>query len=194
MNIFDNKNIAGWTSIASALVTIPVIVISMYSGYTEGINGEKNSIITTLDMTINSIYLLIFVIIFINFKNLLNSDLEITSLDLMITLVIGSNVLITSLSIISMPFQALNNIVGVISVIFLIPYGILHTVFGIKIMKLDNELFGWRKSFSIFTIFTGISTATVILIPLGLITSMVSDVLLALIFFSSIKKTNTLKE
>ena len=86
-----------------------------------------------------------------------------------------------------MPFQALDNIVGIVSAILLIPYGILHTVFGVKIIKLDDELFGWRKSFSIFTIFTGISIATVILFPLGLITSMVSDILMAFIFFAAAK-------
>ena len=89
-----------------------------------------------------------------------------------------------------MPFEESADVVGMISAVLLIPYGILHAVLGVKILKLDNELFGWRKSFSILTILTGVFLATVILLPLGLMTSMVSDVILALIFFAAIKSKN----
>ena len=80
MNIFNNNNFAGWAAIASAIVTIPVIVLAFYTGFSEGLSGEKDILITAANMALNSIYLLIFVIIFVNFKKLLNSDLGLSNL------------------------------------------------------------------------------------------------------------------
>lgn len=197
MNIFNNKNFAGWASIASAVITISVITLSIYSVFTEELKGEKNFVLTATTMALSFIYLVIFIIIFINLKNLLNKDLGITSLDFLIKLVVGSNVTLTSFFIIimpfqiaenTMPFQTIESTIAIICTVLLIPYGILHTIFGVKIFKLDNGIFGWRKSFSIFTILTGISLATIILLPLGLITSMISNILLAFVFFSAVKK------
>ena len=97
MNIFNNYNLAGWASIGAAIMTIPAVALSMYIGFSEGIDAEKSFLLTAAEMLVNSIYLLMFVIVLINFKNLLNNDLGITKLDVIIQLIVGFNVVLTSL-------------------------------------------------------------------------------------------------
>lgn len=180
MNIRSMK-LSAWLCIATALLSLPIILLTVYSEFSDA----NRVAMTALEMISNAVYLAMFVVIFSNFKYLLNRYHNTNSANLMISLVIWGNIILTSLSIITMAFRELDGIVGMISTFSLIPYGIIHTLLGFKILKLDTDLYGWRKSFSIFTIITGITFATVILIPVGLITSMISDALLAVIFFKA---------
>ena len=193
MSIFKNLHLAGWISIGTAILTIPIVVLGLYGMFALGTSGEKNILLIAVEMIINSAYLFMFVVMLINFKYLLNEHLNVRSLNFLVMAMIVANIILTIPSIISMPFGLLGSPIDTILTLLLIPYGILHTIFGIKIILLDDPLFGWRKSFSIFTIFTGISLATIILMPLGLITSVVSDVLMAIIFFSAAKTYSTEK-
>jgi len=61
--------------------------------------------------------------------------------------------------------------------------GVIHILFGIRILHLPEDLFGLLKPFSYLSIAIGICSVTFILLPLGLIIEAVSYVILGMIFF-----------
>lgn len=183
MDMLKNMKLAGWLAVSSVILTIPALALSIFSGFMAGTSGSTSVVLTVAEMAVSGVNLLITVAVLLCFKNLLNSYLNITSVDFTIKLLVAANVVLVSLSIAAMPFAPLDFIVGVASLVLLIPYGIIHTVFGVKVLRVDDELYGLRTPFAILTIITGICFATVVLLLIGVVTSMIWGVLMAIIFF-----------
>lgn len=183
MDMLKNMKLAGWLAVSSVILTIPALALSIFSGFMAGTSGSTSVVLTVAEMAVSGVNLLITVAVLLCFKNLLNSYLNITSVDFTIKLLVAANVVLVSLSIAAMPFAPLDFIVGVASLVLLVPYGIIHTVFGVKVLRVDDELYGLRTPFAILTIITGICFATVVLLLIGVVTSMIWGVLMAIIFF-----------
>ena len=71
------------------------------------------------------------------------------------------------------------------------PLGVIYVFLGIKLLNCEDNLFGYLKPFSYLTIATGIMTAVVVLVFFGFITAIISDIILALIFFKAAKLMQT---
>lgn len=190
MKVIQNLNIAGYISIGSAIVTIPVILMSFYSGYMEGMGETKNIVFYTTELAVTFIYLLMFVVVLQNLKYLLNNYQKTSSLDSFITLILWANIVLTLMPILLSPFNSISDMVSIITLVFLLPYGIIIATFYYKIYKLECDLFGWKRSFAITGIIMGACFATLVLLPLGLIASIVLDLILAIIFFKAYKSEN----
>ncbi len=67
--------------------------------------------------------------------------------------------------------------------------GIMSIVYGIKLLNFDQELYGFRKLYAGISIATGVCYATVLLIPLGLLVGIASNIFLAIIFFREAEMT-----
>jgi hypothetical protein len=178
-----NLNLAGWLSVVAAVVTFPVLVMSFVSGMAE----EKNSVFTYLEAALDIGYLVLYVYIFVMFRRLLNEKASFHDADPYITFLIWINVAITLVSVATLPFPETADMVGIGSVVLLIPFGIVYVVFGIKLLNCHDDLFGYLKPFSYLTIATGVMVALVVMVLLGMVTSIISDIILALIFFKAAK-------
>lgn len=183
--MLNEKNLilAGWLSVVLALLAFPSIIIGIISGIAE----EKNPILDYLTASINIGYTIIYVYVMVIFKRLLNQKASFYDVDKYIIFSIWINILITIISIVALPFTQLEEITGILAVVFLIVFGVIYTVFGIKLLNCDDDLFGYLKSFSYLTIISAIMIATIILMPFGIITSTISDIVLAIIFFKASK-------
>lgn len=183
--MLNEKNLilAGWLSVVLALLAFPSIIIGIISGIAQ----EKNPILDYLTALLNIGYTVVYVYVMVIFKRLLNQKASFYDVDKYIIFSIWLNILITIISIIALPFTQLEEIMGILSVVILIPFGVIFTVFAIKLLNCDDNLFGYLKPFSYLTIASGIMIATVILLPFGLITSIISDIILAIIFFKASK-------
>jgi len=182
-----NLSLAGWFSVVSAVITLPLIIIGFISGMSE----NKSAALLYLEALFSTGYVVIYVYIFTILKRLLNEKVAFHDVDKYITFLIWINVAITVFSVITLPFIKVQEIVGVGMLILMIPLGVIYVVFGIKLLNCEDNLFGYLKPFSYMTIATGIMMATIVFILFGMITSIISDVILALIFFKAAKLVQT---
>lgn len=176
----ERLNFAGWLSITSAVLT--VIFLATILKAVEG--SQDTKILFTL------ISMGLFVYIFSSLKKLLNFRFKFHEVDTYISVLIWGNVALSIFSILSSgPGEeqtALSNLLVIASVIF----EILFIVFAIRMLRLSDNLFGLLKPFSYTTIASGICIASIIFIPLGLIASAASDVILGMIFFRAAEQTS----
>jgi hypothetical protein len=161
---------AGWACIISAVTTLPLFVISF------AVSAEGRPVSSILDF----ISLGLFIYIFYSLKRILNEMFGFHLADAYIVVMIWVNVVGTViLAIATQPDTSLS----ILTLIFLMVLGFITIAFAIALMKLEDQLGGLLKPFCYLCIFQGVCIASIILIPLGLLVSIASDVLLALIFF-----------
>ena len=80
-----------------------------------------------------------------------------------------------------------------IDLIFIIIIGIIQIIFGIKLLKCENDLFGYKKVLSYLSIISGGLLVTVILSPIAMLIEIACDIYFAKIFFAAnLKKNNQL--
>ena len=75
--------------------------------------------------------------------------------------------------------------------IAVVPLALINVVFAIKLLRLPDSLYGMLKPFSYLYMATGLCFTTTILMPLGLIGSAVSYVILGIVFLRAAGATAT---
>lgn len=164
---------AGWLSVINAVLSFSVLisdVLDLAVGVTQVI----------LDLT----SLVFFIYIFITLRQTLNKIYAFHSADRFITALIVLGVISTVLGLlVGEPLPSRVTTIAIICIIAMIIYAVVLIMFGIQLLYLQDNLFGLLKPFAYTCIAEGVCTATIILAPLALIASAVSDVILAIIFF-----------
>jgi hypothetical protein len=72
----------------------------------------------------------------------------------------------------------------------IVPLGLLQTILGYRLQKLPSELGGVLKPYCWLNMATGLFLASIILIPLGILTGAVTDIMLGTILFQEAAKGN----
>jgi hypothetical protein len=183
----DRLRLAGWLSILNAVLTIPSAVMGFIMGFK---NIAPNFVVIVLSV----LSILIFIYILLTFKELLNSYFNFYNVDTIIAMFIWANVFVTGANIVPLFLPEYKVKIGIFTLMFMLLNGILHIMLGAKLLKLKDDLFGLLKPFSYLTIATGILCMTIVLLPLGMITDVISSILLAIIFFRATKCTNKSSE
>lgn len=174
-------NLAGWLSVVAAALYFPQIIIGLISE----LSADKSKTFLYLEALLNTGFIVIYVYIFVMLKRLLNEKAAFHDADKYITFLVWTNVVITVISVIALPFPEAQEVVGAGIIYLMVPLGVIYVVFGIKLLNCEDNLFGYLKPFSYLTIATGIMTAVVVLVFFGFITAIISDIILALIFFKA---------
>lgn len=174
-------NLAGWLSVVAAALYFPQIIIGLISE----LSADKSTTFLYLEALLNTGFIVIYVYIFVMLKRLLNEKAAFHDTDKYITFLVWTNVVITVISVIALPFPEAQEVVGAGIIYLMVPLGVIYVVFGIKLLNCEDNLFGYLKPFSYLTIATGIMTAVVVLVFFGFITAIISDIILALIFFKA---------
>jgi len=81
-------------------------------------------------------------------------------------------------------FPALKESLQSAVIVVLVALGIIQAQFGYRLLKLSDDLGGLLRPFCYANMATGIFLASVILMPLSIFVSAVSDLMLATIFFN----------
>lgn len=171
----------GWISITNAAVTIFILLIRKFLDVADGITLKVINIFLSL------FNLGLFVYIHISFKKILNQYLHIYVLDKFIYLVVSSNILAFIFSIWVFNNTTLEAMIA--NSFGLIVLGSTYMLFAVKILSLNNNFYGLLIPFAFTIIATGLCFATVILLPLALLISVVSDVILGIIFFRAAEQS-----
>jgi len=175
--ISRNLKIAGWLAMASAFLTIPL-------EYVSSVLGARTDMEATLFQTILQIFgTVLFLVIMLYIKRLLNCIFNFRLTDKTIELMIIAGIVTGALSIAGLYVTPFKEAISYAGIGFIMAQGILQAQFGFKLFKLPYDLDGMLKPFCYANIATGIFLATIVLIPFGIIASALSDLMLGTIFF-----------
>jgi hypothetical protein len=176
----DSRHYAlvGWLAIAKVLVSIPILVVSIIVEITKAINPAFVMFVVLfafVDMLLN-IYILYM------FRQLLNRQFGFHLVDDLITYLIIAFVVIGMVNISGWMFFGLRDMIKIFLLILFCPLGVLMTMFGFRMLQLQDSLFGLLKPYAYLTIAGGICCATILLAFFGMLIAMVSAIIQGLIF------------
>lgn len=166
---------------ASAFLTLPLAYLSYR------LEGRTDSSANGIQTFIQACGTLIFVIIILYLKKLLNSLFKFNDTDKSIDLMVMANMVAGAVVIGIFSFPTLKVSLEPVVIVILVLLGIVQIRFGYRLLKLPNDLGGMLKPFCYANIATGILLATVVLIPLSIPVSALSDLMLGTIFFNMSK-------
>lgn len=174
----EQLRLAGWFSIANAAVTIPIFIVREFLDVADGIHLK----IINLILSAISLGLVIYVTKY--FKKVLNFCFKFNQVNKLVYVFVWSNV---AVSVISFLLAEGNTIQAlIVSILALITLGSIYMIFAIKLLSISENVSGLLIVFAFTIIAKGLCLATVILLPLSLLVSVVSDVVLGIIFFRAV--------
>jgi len=173
--------IAGSLAMASAFLTLPLAYISF------SLEGSGYLYANVIQAFIQTSGTLIFVTIILYLKMALNSLVKFHDTDKSINLMVMASIVIGMLTIGIYSFPTLKESLEPVVIATLVVIGIVQMQFGYKLLKLPSDLGGMLKLFCYANLATGVLLATVVLIPLSIPVSAISDLMLGTIFFNMSK-------
>lgn len=162
---------------ASAFLTIPLEFLC------STLEARTDLEATVLQTIIQIFGTLLFLVITLYIKRLLNCIFNFRSADRTIDLMIITGIVAGVLSVAGLYVTPLKESIGYAGIGILMVQGIVQAQFGYKLFKLPYDLGGMLKPFCFANIATGILLATIVLIPFGIVVSALSDLMLGTIFF-----------
>ncbi|MDO9069873.1 MAG: hypothetical protein Q7W05_15650 [Deltaproteobacteria bacterium] len=175
----------GLLAMASAFLSLPLAYLSFK------LAGSTNSYANEIQTFIQTSGTLIFVTIILYLKRLLNSLFKFHDTDKNFGLMIIASMATGAVTIGIFSFPTLKESLETVVIAILVFQGIVQVQFGYKLLKLPDDLSGMLKPFCYANMATGILLASIILIPIGILASAISDLMLGTIFFNiskSLKK------
>ena len=171
-----NFNTAGWMAIVSAVLNAPVLVVTVAAVFL-----PENPALRVLGTVLSVATALLAIYLLVALRQLLHRH-DFHAADFWFALLIGGYLVAMVLQIVAEAVPGAESVTGVL-LLFVLFLGVISAVFGFKILPAARVVAGPVRPFVYFTIATGVCLATLILLPIGLITTIVADVLLAMIFF-----------
>lgn len=172
-NLKTLLSISSWLTIFFAVFVIPYAIFSILVVYKSDL-----AIITQL---VGILYTASYIFVMYVFKKYLNIKLKIFSLDKIIILLVATDIISTTISLLSLSkiFSSGANLV--VSILMLFTLGALSIIYGIKVINLNNDLFGQNKIYGYLNIVTGFCLVSVIFIPIAILTMIASYIYFGII-------------
>lgn len=195
----ENKyELAGWLTIAS----LGLVVITTALGMVQSMLGVLTIVITPIYYTATLLLMGFSIFAVIWFRKLLNERYAFHEVDIIITLIIIGFIALNIISIYlrTLPMQEIDDhmnkrealtliLPGLIALFTLsIPMAIIGIVYGIRLLRLDDPLFGYLKPLAYTQIIGSALIMTLVLSPIGGLVLLASDVFQALILIQSGRK------
>lgn len=168
---------AGTLAMFNALLTIPWLIMTFFLTEKEGLWFKVAEIFMQSSSTF------IFVFTSWTLMKFLKQVHGFNLVDRYILMLIKANVVLMAVSIIGVAFPAIASGTGVLAMVLIIPLGVIQILFGLKLQQLPSDLGGLLRPYCYLNIVTGFSMAAIILLPLGILTGAIADIMLGTIFF-----------
>lgn len=180
-----NLRLAGYCAMLNALITLPVF---FYSAFLE-VNRRAASSSLQLVM-ISAVCTAISVFLMASLRKYVLMKTGMDSIKLPINYMIFGYLLAFALYILT-TFSPLDEKVAIfLTVASVFVLGALQAYLGVCLFRLDNNLNGFRKAYSILLGITGVLSASVVLFPISLFSSTVSDIMLGTIFLQAANESD----
>ena len=184
MNLTPRRlKVAGWLAVASSFLTLPWFLFTYPL-------AERHDLIFTAakaGMMIGRLTLLIY--LFLVFQQLLTKRYAFTGANVTISLLIQASIVHTSAVMLGLVVPELAAAVTVFGLVMAVIIGVLHIMFGMWLLHLPASLGGMHRPYCYLNIVTGFALASIILLPLAMVTSTISDLMLGTIFLYATKSS-----
>lgn len=174
---------AGYLAMTSAILSIPFLVLSYQLSQREDIFSYA----IQAAMQIAGLFLFIYLAAVL--KEYLNHLHSFHEVDNYIDFLITTNLIFSLATVAGLFIPAYENAIERFCFILIVVFGVTQVLFGFKLLHAPDTLKGMLKPYSIFLIATGALIATVVLLPVAVITGAISDVMLGTIFFQATGQT-----
>ncbi len=174
---------AGWLSVFYAIISIPIFLLSMGSEATGSESLKAVGLATQVVSTIIWIYLLF------AFMNFMQTRFNLLSLGKYVYLMVGLQIVLVGWLFFHTPRLDAPEISTLTIAYFslIVPYGIVVALFGKKLFSVKVP-YPYLRAFTWTIFISGLCIASIVLILVAAIVGIVSDVLLALVFFNGRKE------
>ena len=168
--------LAGRLAILSAIIGIPGFALQIYL---EGEGGSTYHVISAM-LSVGTLALYIYLLL--TLRSLLWAKYDFHGVDALVHVMIAINVLVVAMG--ELPDAMFDTTAGfVISMGAVMVLGVLLIIFGVRLLRLDGDLYGLRKPYCYACMAMGACLAFPWFFVIGLLISVAADVMLALIFF-----------
>jgi len=170
---------AGYLAMTSALLTLPWFL------FTYSVANRNDTSVKWAEacMLVGGLCLLVYLLL--TFQQLLHRRYAFHAADKTISLIIQASVTQTANSLLGLAIPELAVAIRIMGAILLVIVGVLQMMFGIWLLQLPADLGGMRRPYCCLVIFTGFALASIVLLPVGMLTNCIADVMLGSIFFHS---------
>lgn len=171
--------IAGFLAMASAILGIPLVILSYHF-------SENKDIAPIVFLTVMQLAgLCLFTYLYSFLKKFLNQKFAFHETDNYIDFLVMTNIFVTLAGISGYFLPDLRDPLEMFSLLLIISFGTAQIFFGIKLLKLSDSPQEILKPFCFLSILTGIFIATIVLLPIASLTGAITDVMLGTIFFQA---------
>lgn len=167
---------AGFLAMASAILSIPFLVLSYY------LAGGDIPYAPHYQAIMQLVGLVIFTYLTWFLKQFLNIRHSFHDTDNYIDFLITTNLFAGIAAIAGLFLTSWTEPLDWFTLLLIAAFGVGQILFGIKLLNLPDSLNGMLRPFCILTIITGLFISTVVLLPFGVVTGAVLDVMLGTIF------------
>jgi hypothetical protein len=176
---------AGWLAMVSAALTVPWVIATFFLADKTGAAAKAVEASLLVCGTVLFVYLLA------TLRRLLHERYDFRAADGAIALLIKANIVSAAVALLGLAIPSMEESIGVFGIIIVVIVGILQLSFGIKLLQLPSTLKGLHKPYCYLNMVTGVCTAMIVLLPVGVLTSAVADVMLGTIFFHAATEPKT---
>ncbi|SNB48043.1 hypothetical protein SAMN06269301_3537 [Geobacter sp. DSM 9736] len=134
-------------------------------------------------MLVGRLALLIYVLLV--FQQLLNKHYAFTGANKTISLFIQASTIQVAARLLALAVPELADAVALFGLIMLVIIGVIHLMFGIWLLYLPASLGGMHRPFCYLNIATGLAFASIVLLPVGMLTSTIADLMLGTILLQT---------
>lgn len=184
--MFRNYKLAGCLAIASALISIPSMILMAIDMFSEDSRlALANAITQTISATV-------FVLLMLYLRSYLQERLALGKQKVLFGFIIALGILIygTSISISFLdPFSSIITILASSAPAILL--GILLLVVALRIIKTKLPGTGYAKAYAYLVGATGLLNATILFADLAVLLNLASDIIMAVMFFNTAKGTDS---
>ena len=180
----ENYNLAGWAALASALLFLPIMGLTLFSDLQQGPSLQVGSLqvgalFLAICLDVVSKGLLLYA--FLRFRHLLNHRYGFHAVDKLIIILYVAGASIGVLAYLMRMLPEFKIPVIVTAVMLMVVCGILGIVYATRLLHLNSNLNGLLKPLAYISMAGSICFTLVVLSPVGLVLMVTSTVILGLI-------------
>jgi len=173
--------LAGWISIVCAVVFVPNFVL----GIVIAIISQRYPFVYIVDATSSIIICGLSVYLLLAFRTLLNERYNFHEVNNIITVSMWLLIAFTSVRLIDFvlpDYREYKITLGIIFFSILWVFGLVQIIYGVRLLKLKDDLFGMLKIYAYTSVTYGVCIVSLVLFPIGLLATVAGFIIEGIIF------------
>jgi len=173
---------AGRIAMVSAILTLPLSLLSIM------LTERHDDFARAGQLALQWSGTLIFLVLMLLFRRFLVANCRFGKANGIINALILLNLLYAAISSYTEYLPQGDERLAPIITGLIVLLGLLQTGLGIRLLRLENDLGGMKRPYCWLNILTGVFLASILLVPIGIVVSAISDVMLGTIFFHEARR------